>query len=212
MKFLITYFPIFVDESEYGISRDELYFRIGIGVLKLNDLDSILKSSSSKSKQWLSLFRPKARKDDLSAGGTGADGRRYITASCCSPIPGDSVVGFLGPDGTVTVHKKSCPVANNEAAKHGDRIVVPDWEGAAQTSFLVRLSLKGLDRIGIINEITRYISFVMSVNIRRIDIATEGGVFDGVIDLYVHDKKDLDKLTKKLSKIEGIQSVVRSDI
>ena len=201
--------------DRYGLPEDdvdELYFRIGIGVLKLNDLDSILKSSSSKSKQWLSLFRPKARKDDLSAGGTGADGRRYITASCCSPIPGDSVVGFLGPDGTVTVHKKSCPVANNEAAKHGDRIVVPDWEGAAQTSFLVRLSLKGLDRIGIINEITRYISFVMSVNIRRIDIATEGGVFDGVIDLYVHDKKDLDKLTKKLSKIEGIQSVVRSDI
>ena len=201
--------------DRYGLPADdvdELYFRIGIGVLKLNDLDSILKSSSSKSKQWLSLFRPKARKDDLSAGGTGADGRRYITASCCSPIPGDSVVGFLGPDGTVIVHKKSCPVANNEAAKHGDRIVVPDWEGAAQTSFLVRLSLKGLDRIGIINEITRYISFVMSVNIRRIDIATEGGVFDGVIDLYVHDKKDLDKLTKKLSKIEGIQSVVRSDI
>ena len=201
--------------DRYGLPADdvdELYFRIGIGVLKLNDLDSILKSSSSKSKQWLSLFRPKARKDDLSAGGTGADGRRYITASCCSPIPGDSVVGFLGPDGTVTVHKKSCPVANNEAAKHGDRIVVPDWEGAAQTSFLVGLSLKGLDRIGIINEITRYISFVMSVNIRRIDIATEGGVFDGVIDLYVHDKKDLDKLTKKLSKIEGIQSVVRSDI
>ena len=201
--------------DRYGLPADdvdELYFRIGIGVLKLNDLDSILKSSSSKSKQWLSLFRPKARKDDLAAGGTGADGRRYITASCCSPIPGDSVVGFLGPDGTVTVHKKSCPVANNEAAKHGDRIVVPDWGGAAQTSFLVRLSLKGLDRIGIINEITRYISFVMSVNIRRIDIATEGGVFDGVIDLYVHDKKDLDKLTKKLSKIEGIQSVVRSDI
>ena len=201
--------------DRYGLPEDdvdELYFRIGIGVLKLNDLDSILKSSSSKSKQWLSLFRPKARKDDLAAGGTGADGRRYITASCCSPIPGDSVVGFLGPDGTVTVHKKSCPVANNEAAKHGDRIVVPDWEGAAQTSFLVRLSLKGLDRIGIINEITLYISFVMSVNIRRIDIATEGGVFDGVIDLYVHDKKDLDKLTKKLSKIEGIQSVVRSDI
>ena len=138
--------------DRYGLPADdvdELYFRIGIGVLKLNDLDSILKSSSSKSKQWLSLFRPKARKDDLSAGGTGADGRRYITASCCSPIPGDSVVGFLGPDGTVTVHKKSCPVANNEAAKHGDRIVVPDWEGAAQTSFLVRLSLKGLDRIGI---------------------------------------------------------------
>ena len=136
-----------------------------------------------------------------------------MIANCCNPIPGDSVVGFLASDGTITVHKKTCSVANSIAAKHGDRIVVPEWEGAVpDSSFLVRLSLKGFDRLGIINEISRYISLVMSVNIRRFYLGTEEGVFEGYIDLYVHDKDDLEKLIKKLNKIEGIQSVVRSDL
>ena len=199
----------------YGIPEnepDELYFRIGIGLLKLNDLDSLLKQSAAKPKQWLSWFRSMGKKGGFVINDEGGTSHRYVIAGCCNPIPGDSVVGFLDPDGTVTVHKKSCPVANDEAAKHGDRIVVPEWEESSQTSFLVRLSLRGLDRIGIINEITRYISFVMSVNIRSINISTDNGVFEGMIDLYVHDKKDLDKLTKKLVKIEGIQNVVRTDL
>ena len=137
---------------------------------------------------------------------------KYVIASCCNPIPGDSVVGFLASDGTVTVHKKTCNVANSIAAKHGDRIVMPVWEKAADQSFLVRLSLKGVDRIGIINEISRYISLVMSVNIRKFCLGTEEGIFEGYIDLYVHDKEDLEKLIKKLNKIEGITSVVRSDV
>ena len=137
---------------------------------------------------------------------------RYVTATCCSPIPGDSVVGFRSPDGVITIHKKTCAVANNLAAKHGDQIVMPEWSDTVQDSFLVRLSLKGLDRIGIINDITRFISLVMSVNIRRLNIATDGGVFEGTIDLYVRDKKDLEKLVKKLEKIEGRQSVMRSEI
>ena len=193
----------------YG-NPDELYFRIGIGMLKLNNLEDVLRGSmQEKSKSWFSWFLPKGKKDDAAING---EEQKFIVADCCNPIPGDSVVGFRAEDGTITVHKKSCPVANNMAAKHGDRIVMPKWEEAAQTSFLIRLSLKGLDRIGIINEITRFISFVMSVNIRRINIATEDGVFEGSIDLYVHDKNDLEKLIRKLRKIEGIQSVVRTDI
>ena len=68
------------------------------------------------------------------------------------------------------------------------------------------------NRIGIINDITRYISFVMSVNIRKFCLGTEDGVFDGFIDLYVNDMGDLEKLIKKLQKIEGIQSVIRTDL
>ena len=112
----------------------------------------------------------------------------------------------------MTVHKKICPVANDLAAKHGDRIVMPKWDEAAGKSFLVRLSIKGLDRIGIITEITRYISFVMSVNIKNINISSNEGVFEGTIDLYVHDRNDLEKLTRKLGKVDGIQSVIRTDI
>ena len=202
--------------SRYGISednQDELYFRIGVGIIGTDDIaGSLDRQETARSKSWMSWFRPKAKKEEPAVGESAGLEHRYVTATCCNPIPGDSVVGFRGPDGTVTVHKKSCPVANDEAAKHGDRIVVPEWEESNRASFLVRLSIKGVDRIGIINEITRYISFVMSVNIRGINISTEGGVFEGSIDLYVHDKNDLDKLIRKLGKIEGIQNVVRTDL
>ena len=202
-------------------NADELYFRVGIGLLKLNNLDEILKNVESKGdrRPWnFNWFRGKDKEREKNSSYVINDvndtKHRYVIANCCNPIPGDSVVGFLASDGTITVHKKSCPVANSIAAKHGDRIVVPEWKNGetATSSFLVRLSLKGFDRLGIINEISRYISLVMSVNIRRFCLGTEGGVFEGYIDLYVHDKDDLEKLIKKLNKIEGIQSVVRTDL
>lgn len=195
-------------------NADELYFRVGIGILKLNNLEDVVKKSEEKpGKTWsFPWFRSKEKKNSFIINDESDTRHRYVIASCCNPIPGDSVVGFLASDGTVTVHKKTCSVANDIAAKHGDRIVMPVWEDGPQHSFLVRLSLKGLDRIGIINEISRYISLVMSINIRRFCLGTEEGIFEGYIDLYVHDKDDLEKLIKKLNKIEGIQSVVRSDL
>lgn len=200
-------------------SADELYFRVGLGLLKLNNLDEIVKTGevrTGKPRPWnFGWFKgkDKEKKDSYVIGDVNDTKHKYVIANCCNPIPGDSVVGFLASDGTITVHKKTCSVANSIAAKHGDRIVVPEWEGAVpDSSFLVRLSLKGFDRLGIINEISRYISLVMSVNIRRFYLGTEEGVFEGYIDLYVHDKDDLEKLIKKLNKIEGIQSVVRSDL
>ena len=196
---------------------DELYFRIGVGLIKLNNLSDMLKKSQEKkSAGWLSWFKPKEEKktEDFVISDSGVSDHKYVIASCCNPIPGDNVIGFKASDGTVTVHKRSCEVANNLASKFGDKLVVPKWEHAKSQnlSFLVRLSLRGFDRIGIINDITRYISFVMSVNIRKFCLGTEDGIFDGFIDLYVNDMSDLDKLMKKLQKIEGIQSVIRTDL
>ena len=199
---------------------DELYFRVGIGIIKLNNLSDILKKAHEKSKKktggwsfpWFKTTKEEKKEDYVIDGHDTK--HKYVIASCCNPIPGDSVVGFKASDETVTVHKKSCPVANNLASKFGDKIVMPKWEHAKEQnlSFLVRLSLKGFDRIGMINDITRYISFVLSVNIKKFCLGTEDGVFEGYIDLYVHDMGDLEKLTKKLEKIEGIQSVIRTDL
>ncbi|MBR4883028.1 MAG: GTP pyrophosphokinase, partial [Bacteroidales bacterium] len=78
--------------------------------------------------------------------------------------------------------------------------------------FLARISLKGIDRIGIVNEITKYITLVLSVNIRKIHFETHDGIFEGYIDLYVHNTEDLDVIMKRMLKIKGVESVVRTDI
>ena len=222
-KFTDKIINMLMDGYEIFQSKhDELYFRIGAGLIKLSTLPEVLKKAHEKEKKmksawqfpWLKPKEDKKAEEDyiISEDGTGT--HKYVIATCCNPIPGDSVVGFKASDGTVTVHKKSCSTANNLAAKFGDKIVMPKWESATtrDLSFLVRVSLKGVDRIGIINDITRYVSFVMSVNIRKFYLATEDGVFDGFIDLYVHDMSDLEKLVRKLQKIEGIESVVRTDL
>ena len=178
---------------------DEMYYKIGIGLIKLDAIKDILR-------KWHERPRTVPKEDEM---------HYYIIASCCHPIPGDSVIGFAASDGTVTVHKRTCKTANNLAAKFGDRIVIPKWDDHARSqnlAFLVRLSLNGFDKVGMINEITRYISLVMNVNIRSFSLSTENGVFDGHIELYVHDMGDLDTLIKQLHKIEGIQSVVRTDL
>lgn len=196
---------------------DEMYFMIGAGIIKLSTLSEVLKKWHEKPKGWSFPWfggKSKERKTEEYII-NGNDGHKYIIASCCNPIPGDSVIGFKASDGTVTVHKRTCNVANNMASKFGDKIVIPKWEDSSlnnELGFLVRISLKGFDRIGIINDITRYISFVLSVNIRSFSLSTENGVFEGHIDLYVHDMGDMEKLIKKLQKIEGIQSVVRTEL
>ena len=202
----------------YDSRPDELFFRIGIGQIKLSSLSDVLKKAHENKKSSGSIFswfkKDKKDEEDYVISDNHDSKHKYVIATCCNPIPGDKVIGFLATDGTVTVHKSSCPNANSIASKFGDRIVVPKWEHAKtqNLSFLVRLSLKGFDRIGMINDITRYISFVMSVNIRKFCLGTEDGVFEGYIDLYVHEMNDLDKLIKRLQKIEGIQSVIRTDL
>lgn len=140
-------------------------------------------------------------------------GNRFSIASCCNPIPGDPVIGFRSPDGSITVHKKSCSVAESFASKFGGLMVVPQWESSAEDSaFPVRLSMRGIDRVGLLNEISRYVSIVMGVNIRGMNISTEEGIFEGYIDLNVSSLEILDKMIEKLSAIEGIQSIIRTDI
>ena len=191
---------ILMDGLEIFDSKpDEMYYKIGIGLIRLDAIKEILR-------KWHERPRNISKEDER---------HYYIIAQCCHPIPGDSVIGFAASDGTVTVHKRTCKTANNLAAKFGDRIVIPKWDDHARSqnlAFLVRLSLNGLDKVGMINEITRYISLVMNVNIRSFSLSTENGVFDGHIELYVHDMGDLDTLIKQLHKIEGIQSVVRTDL
>ncbi len=204
-------------EAAYGAQdREEFLYQVGIGSVKLDKLSDVLKS-----KQRFSLLRmffsqkdkdkPKKQEEYIIGGKDGS--HQFVIASCCNPIPGDPVVGIKSPDGKITVHKKSCSVAEEIAATHGDWVVVPQWpDETMEKSFLVRISLKGLDRVGLLNEISRYLSLVMGVNMRRLVLSADEGLFEGYIDLYVNSKDVLEKMIKKLSGVDGIESVSRSEL
>ena len=193
-----------------GRNFEELYFRIGLGMLNLGELPEVLSASGvGRGHTWSFPWfrRGKGGKD------TEKNGTAPVIASCCKPIPGDPVIGIRTPDGVVTVHKKTCPVAENVASKHGDWVVVPKWEGTADNQmFTVRLSVTGIDRMGLLNEISRFISLVMGVNMRKVYLSSENGVFEGYFDLSVQNKSVLERMIKRLSAIDGIQNVARTDI
>ena len=205
-------------EAAYGATdREEFFYKIGIGAVKLDNLADVLKSKQRYSllRRIFSPQKEKVKEQEVEyiIGGKDDDGRQFIIATCCNPIPGDAVVGIKSPDGRITVHKKSCPVAEEIAATHGDWVVVPKWlEAAEAKAFLVRISLKGLDRMGLLNEISRFLSLVMGANMRRLNLSADNGIFEGYIDLYVNSKDVLEKILKKLTTIEGIESVSRIDL
>ena len=191
-----------MEEYEIFDSKpEEMYFKIGCGMIILDELEN-------KLKKYYGINRESYFVDSKSN-----EKQKYILASCCTPILGESVVGFRGPDGTITVHTRTCSNANNLAAKFGDQIVTVKWDNVSNSgsTYLARVSIKGTDRIGMINDITT-LTAALNVNIRRVNLGTEEGIFDGFIDLYVHDIKDLENLIGRLMEIEGIETVAKTEL
>ena len=135
--------------------------------------------------------------------------RNYVIAECCKPIPGDESLGFINDDGNVVVHKRSCPIAMRLKSSFGERILNTVWSSHQLSSFEATLEVKGIDSLGMLNEITKIISEEFNVYIIRLLIEAKDGVFEGRIKLKVHDVEDIQKLCVRLSKIENIKSVSR---
>jgi GTP pyrophosphokinase len=136
----------------------------------------------------------------------------YSLAPCCNPIPGDDVFGFVSTHEGIKIHRINCPNATELLSKHGHRILKAKWTSQSEVSFLAGLKIKGTDRVGMMNDVTRIISSELKVNMRSVSIESDNGIFDGSIQLYVHDTKHLEKLTKKLENIEGVEEVARFDV
>lgn len=193
-------------------NAEEMYFRYSLGMISFETIQKIAERYDFNEDLEELAWKPSSKERSNYIINSPSDGNKYVIASCCNPIAGDPVIGFLSPDRTVTVHKKTCGVAESLASKHGDWIVMPKWINTDEMSFLVRISLKGIDRLGLLNDITKCISLGMGVNMRKLNMGTEQGIFEGFIDLFVNDKSALEELISRLSSINGIQSVMRTDI
>lgn len=113
--------------------------------------------------------------------------KEYIMADCCHPIPGDDVLGYINENNQVIIHKRQCPVAARLKSSYGNRIIATQWDTHKDLSFLVTIYVKGIDCMGLLNEVTQVISRQLNVNIRKLTMETNDGIFEGRIQLYVHD-------------------------
>jgi GTP pyrophosphokinase len=134
--------------------------------------------------------------------------KNFTIAPCCSPIPGDNVLGYLTEDNEVIVHKVTCPEVLKLKASYGNRILSAEWGNYSQYSFLSTLIINGIDRVGMLREISTEIS-TDSVNIKSLTMESNDGVFEGRISLYVHNVDDIQKICTKIMKIDGVKSVNR---
>ncbi|MCB8964301.1 MAG: bifunctional (p)ppGpp synthetase/guanosine-3',5'-bis(diphosphate) 3'-pyrophosphohydrolase [Bacteroidales bacterium] len=208
-------------------SKDELYSKIGSGLITLDYLKRILKKNTKnkwirywglqlgkKSKYEAEPSKPlkiDTKKPFLLNENVDSENPEYVIARCCNPIPGDEVIGYISPEDMVIIHKATCAEAVRLMAQHGDKIVSAKWTAHKMLSFLARIEVRGMDRIGIISEITKLISEELMVNIRKLLIESHDGIFEGFIDLYVHDIAHLNNLIMNLMKIKGMDNVKRMD-
>ena len=135
--------------------------------------------------------------------------KKYIMAECCHPIPRDDVLGYVDENDRIIIHKRQCPVAAKLKSSYGNRILATEWDTHKELSFLVYIYIKGIDNMGLLNEVTQVISRQLNVNIRKLTIETEDGIFEGKIQLWVHDVDDVKTICNNLKKIQNIKQVSR---
>ena len=136
---------------------------------------------------------------------------KYIIADCCHPIPGDDVLGYLDSDGHVYIHKRQCPVAAKLKTSDGNHILAATWDVHKTLYFPATIKISGIDNVGVLHGITGILSGQLNINIRKLAITTQDGIFDGEIQLGVHDVDDVRTICNKLKNMQGVEEVTRID-
>lgn len=206
-------------------TREQLYVAIAQGnvVLSSADLDAITNKQANTKGGWrryLNMFRhtnsaaaPETEKPTI-------DRKRplilneetvvhYQMCPECKPIPGDDVLGYYDENNRITIHKRQCPIADRLKMMNGNHILAATWDTHKQMVFPATIRVAGIDQVGILHEITGILSGQLNVNIPSLTIKTHDGVFQGEIQLQVHDADDVQHICRDLKKINGIHEVTR---
>ena len=200
-------------------------------ILGEKDLDEVLgKKKSNVSFSWLKRMpfmgrekrRNKTEKDEQDLLVVGKDFNkklpciitetsveRYIFPSCCHPIPGDDILGYIDNKGRIEIHKRACPVANRLKSSYGNRILDAKWDMHGKMFFEATIEIRGIDRHGLLRDVAEVISSQLNIDMRKLVISGDEGVFDGTIELRVHDRNETQQIIDKLKDIDGIHEVQR---
>lgn len=209
-------------------TKDELMVAIGQKRVILGDSEkSILKGESSS---WYNRFKlsfsTKKKENKTTAEAekssnkkvdvkktliiTDQDLHNYKLATCCHPVPGDSVLAFAEDDGSITIHQRKCEHANKLKSAMGNKILTVEWH-TESSLFPVSIYMKGVDNIGTLGKVTEVISQKMNANMKKLTLETNDGLFEGTIIVLVHSLDELEDIKKGLKKITNITTVFRKE-
>jgi GTP pyrophosphokinase len=201
----------------------DLFYRVGIGAIENQQLKDY---AAQKSNTFINFFKSKIKRSattanedihkqtlntnyDMLVFGVDQDKLDYKLSSCCNPIPGDEVFGFITINEGIKVHKKDCPNAISLQSNYAYRIIPAKWIDSSQQEFKAILHITGMDTIGLTNKLTKVISDNMNVNIQSISLSGDAGIFKGQIAVIVQNNTILKKLIDNIKKIDGIDKVSR---
>ena len=207
-------------ESYDSSNKDELYTKIGAGIVSLDNLEKVIRTNSNfKILKFWTLFI-KNQDEDIDDDITNdkrhlkdnQDSHNLVVAECCHPLPGDSVVGFKDPiTHQIIVHKATCDELNRLASQHGECIVKEEikWSQLKTQSSLATIQIKGIDRMGLLVDLANVVTNDFSINMREINIHTHDGIFEGTLSLYVRDAESLNAVLDRMRRIKGMDTVKR---
>ena len=202
-------------------NSQDLFYRVGIGTL---DNKKLKEFANEYHNTLLNFFKRRVRKNkpqirseedkitekfDKLVFGKEKEPLAHSFASCCHPIPGDAVFGFITVNEGIKVHHKECPNALSLQSNFAYRVIPAKWVDSSAEQYNAILKLSGIDKKGLVNEVTRMISNNTSVNINKINFDTEDSFFTGLIHVSVPNKNTLNKLVNTLSRVNGIDKIVR---
>lgn len=198
-------------------TSQELFFRVGSGKIENPQLKEF--ATQKNSNAFLNFFKKTIRKEapevknetkfDLLVFGKDEEKLDYRLAVCCNPIPGDDVFGFVTINEGIKVHKVDCPNAISLQSNYAYRILQAKWIDSSVQEFNATLMIKGIDELGLTNELTKVISSQMNVNIQSISLSSNAGVFNGQITVIVPNNHVLTKLIENIRSIDGVEKITR---
>lgn len=200
-------------------SSQELFYRAALGNVDIKEIKEFIRQKDNPVKKTRKEDAPRIEqlvtnargKTDMLVIGDDMQKLDYNLATCCNPIPGDDVFGFITLGEGIKIHRVNCPNAIKLLSNYAYRVVKAKWTNDELISFLAGVKVMGTDELGIVNNITKVISNENNVNMRSINFDTDDGIFEGTIMIYVHDTKHLNHLMGNLKTVKGVERVERID-
>ncbi len=207
-------------------AAQDMFFEIGSGAFEVDKLFEVVKQFKSKGRiddkqdDYKSRTEEEIQKEYITTARSVGDDKalvvegelsnvKYSYANCCNPIPGDNVIGFISRNGDVKIHRSNCKNAHHLIKTDSERIVDVSWAKNIDTQFLGAVRVIGEDRVGLVNDLTEILSKSMQTNMKSINVTSEGGMFEGILTLYINDLAHLEKIINRLERVEGIKNVTR---